>query len=45
MGAEGLTTIRRVLLDAQGSPADGLTLRRPNLLGAGAVYLVGRDRS
>ena len=45
MGAEDLTTIRRVLLDAKGSPASGVTLRRPNLLGAGAVYLVGRDRS
>ncbi len=43
--AENLMTIRRVLLDAHGRPADGLAMRRPNLLSAGGVYLVGRDRA
>ena len=44
LDAEDLTTIRRVLLDPKGRPEDGLRLRRPNLMAAGAVYLVGRDR-
>ncbi len=43
--AENLMTIRRVLLDAHGRHADGLAMRRPNLLCAGGVYLVGRDRA
>ncbi len=39
---EDLQAQRRVLLDDRGGPARGLVLRRPNLLAAGAVYLVGR---
>ena len=42
---EHLTTIRRVLVDDRGRPANGVALRRPNLLCAGAVYLVGPDRA
>lgn len=45
LSAEGLTVVRRVLLDSKGRPVEGAARRRPNLLGAGAVYLVGRDRS
>jgi len=40
---EDLMTIRRVLLDERGRPLEGARLRRPNLLAAGAVYLVGRS--
>ena len=38
---DDLTTLRRVLLDERGRPLAGTRLRRPNLLAAGAVYLVG----
>ncbi|MEI7520001.1 MAG: methionine biosynthesis protein MetW [Miltoncostaeaceae bacterium] len=45
LAREHLTTIRRVLVDDRGRPAHGVALRRPNLLCAGAVYLVGPDRA
>ena len=41
---EDMVTVRRVLLDERGRPADDLRRRRPNLLAAGAVYMVGRAR-
>jgi methionine biosynthesis protein MetW len=37
---EGLRTLRRVLLDQRGKPAGPAAARRPNLLAAGAVYLL-----
>ena len=40
--AEGFTVERRVLLDEAGREQDGLTSRAPNLLAAGAVYLLSR---
>lgn len=43
LGHEDLLTLRRVLLDERGGPLSGTRLRRPNLLAAGAVYLVGRS--
>lgn len=42
LAQEDMQIQRRVLLDDGGSPAHARVLRRPNLLGAGAVYLVGR---
>ncbi len=39
---EGLEILRRRLLDPRGGPAGGLAARRPNLLAAGAVYVVRR---
>jgi len=41
---EDMATVRRVLLDERGRPVDDLRRRRPNLLAAGAVYMVGRAR-
>lgn len=41
---EDMVTVRRVLLDERGRPVDDLRRRRPNLLAAGAVYMVGRAR-
>ncbi len=40
--AEGFRVERRILLDDDGHPQDGLTGRVPNLLAAGAVYLLSR---
>ena len=40
---EDLRTIRRVLLDERGRPVSDVRRRRPNLLAAGAVYMVGRS--
>jgi len=40
--AEGLELLRRRLLDARGGPAGGTAERRPNLLAAGAAYVVRR---
>ncbi|MSO45117.1 MAG: methionine biosynthesis protein MetW [Thermoleophilia bacterium] len=42
LAREELMTQQRVLLDERGGPAQGIVRYRPNLLGAGAVYLVGR---
>jgi hypothetical protein len=36
-----MATIRLALLDESGRPLEGTSRRRPNLLAAGAVYLVG----
>ena len=41
-GAEGLTLLDRRLLDAGGGPAPARAARRPNLLAAGAAYLLRR---
>jgi methionine biosynthesis protein MetW len=41
-GAEGLTLLARRLLDAAGGPAPPRAARRPNLLAAGAAYLLRR---
>ena len=38
---EDMATIRRALLDERGRPLKATRRRRPNLLAAGAVYLVG----
>lgn len=40
--AEDFTVERRILLDEAGRQQDGLTARAPNLLAAGAVYLLSR---
>ena len=40
--AEGLTLLDRRLLDAGGGPAPARAARRPNLLAAGAAYLLRR---
>jgi methionine biosynthesis protein MetW len=40
--AEGLTLLERRLLDATGGPAPARARRRPNLLAAGAAYLLRR---
>jgi methionine biosynthesis protein MetW len=40
--AEGLTLLDRRLLDADGGPAPSRATRRPNLLAAGAAYLLRR---
>ena len=40
--AEGFRVERRILLDEGGSPEGGLAGRAPNLLAAGAVYLLSR---
>ncbi len=40
--AEGLTLLERRLLDAGGGPAPARAARRPNLLAAGAAYLLRR---
>jgi methionine biosynthesis protein MetW len=40
--AEGLTVLERRLLDAGGGPAPPRAERRPNLLAAGAAYLLRR---
>ena len=40
--AEGLTLLDRRLLDADGGPAPPRAARRPNLLAAGAAYLLRR---
>ncbi len=44
MAHENLMIMQRVLLDARGHRLTGARRRRPNLLAAGAVYLVGRSR-
>jgi methionine biosynthesis protein MetW len=41
--AEGLEIVRRRLLDARGGPAGGIAERRPNLIAAGAAYVVRRE--
>jgi len=40
--AEGLVAAERVLLNSAGGPAGGWVMRRPNLLAAGAAYLLRR---
>jgi methionine biosynthesis protein MetW len=40
--ADGLEVVRRRLLDPRGGPAGALAARRPNLLAAGAAYVVRR---
>ena len=40
--AEGLTLLERRLLDAGGGPAPARAARRPNLLAAGAAYVLRR---
>jgi methionine biosynthesis protein MetW len=40
--AEGLTLLDRRLLDASGGTAPARARRRPNLLAAGAAYLLRR---
>lgn len=40
--AEGLAVVTRTLLGPAGRPAPALAARRPNLLAAGAVYLLAR---
>jgi methionine biosynthesis protein MetW len=40
--AEGFEVERRILLDEAGRQQDGITARAPNLLAAGAVYLLRR---
>jgi methionine biosynthesis protein MetW len=40
--AEAFTVERRILLDEAGRQQDGLAARAPNLLAAGAVYLLSR---